>query len=177
MDVFNLPDTWKVGDTLNADTLNTRIRDQNNILLRRPLTVATMSTTQSWGSGNLTLGWDTIVQDDDGMVLGDASPTTQFFAQRAGSYRFWCSIGITPLATQQGVALTALVNGVTIFQNTYRMEARTTLPMFLNCTGLVSMSPGETFKMFAFNSLGTSTLTIQNTNNTPSIAIMWLGPT
>lgn len=176
MDVWNYPETWKVGDTLNADTLNSRLRDQNNILLRRPLTVATMSATQTWGSGNLTMGWDTIVQDDDGMVLGDASPTTLFYAQRQGTYRIWCTVSITTLSTAQVVALTAVFNGVTLYQNECRMEARSGLPFMMNVSGLVTMSPGESLKMLAWNGLGTSTLTLQTANNAPSLAIMWLGP-
>jgi hypothetical protein len=177
VDLWQYPSTWKVGDKLDADTLNDRVRDKNNLLLRKPLTFATMSASQAWGSGNLTLGWDTIVQDDDGMVLGDASPTTQFYAQRTGTYRFWCAIAVTSLATAQGVALTTLVNGVTVFQNAYRMEARSGLPFMLNNTGLLTMSAGESLKMFAFNALGTSTLTITPANNSPYVAFMWMGAT
>lgn len=177
MDVWNYPTTWRVGDVLSADNLNTRLRDQNNLLLRRPLTFATMSVSQNMPTAsNTTLGWDTIVQDDDGMVVGDAATTTTFYAQRYGAYRFWCGIAITTTAAIQVVALTTQINNTTYFQNFNRMEARSGLPYMLNDTGIVTMSPGETFQMLAWNGLATSALTIPAfNNNVPYIAIMWLG--
>lgn len=113
------------------------------------------------------------------MVVGDASPTVFFYAQRAGSYRVWCTICINSVTTVQAVALTAFVNNsTTVFQNAYRMEARSGLPFMINVTGIVTMTPGESIKMFAWNGLGTTSLTVAGLNNNcPTIAMMWLGPT
>ena len=180
MDQWDFPATWKVGDTLNADTLNSRIRDQNNLLLTRPLTVATMSANQTVpvaGSGNHVVTWDTIVQDDDGMVL-ESTPMSNFYAQRAGTYQFWLNVGFNGLAAADTVMGCVTLNGTDRrWENQYRMEAFSGTFYPISTTGIVSMKIGE-FLQFQTWQSSASTVTMPGaTNNTPRACIMWQGPT
>jgi len=181
MDTWTYPTTWKVGDTLDADTLNARIRDQNKILLKRPLTVMTMSADQTVpvsGSGNYVLQWDTIVNDDDGMVIED-TPMSDFYAHRAGTYQVWLNVGFNGLSAADTVMACATVNGsARRWDNQYRMEAFSGVFFPLSTSGLIFLKVGEFIEFQAWNGSGSSTVTIPGgLNNTPRAAIMWLGPT
>ena len=182
MDNWNYPETWKVGDTLDADTLNRRIRDQNKVLLRRPLTVATHSSDQNVptsGHGNYPIQFDTIIQDDDGMVLED-TPVTDFYAQREGCYQVWANVEYINPSGAATHMLSLSINGTTL---RYRMQHRmggwgtAASDAFANSvSGIIYLNVGEFLQVQAWSSLTASNLVIKSANNCPRVAMMWLGP-
>ena len=179
MDDWTYPATWKVGDTLDADTLNTRIRDPNGIILRRPLTVATSTSNQTMptsGHGNTVVTFNNIIQDDDGMVLQN-TPMSDFYAQRTGTYQVWYNLGVNALAAATSVMTAIAVNGsALLWENQVRIEAFSGTFFSISTSGLVYCTAGEYIEFQAWNGSATTTMTIAAVNNTPRIAIMWLGP-
>lgn len=177
MNIWSYPATWKVGDTLNASNLNTRIRDQNTVLLRRPLTVAHVSANFSIkvaGSGNTNVSFDTVDQDDDGMVI-QTLPTTDFYVQRAGTYQVWWNVTFASQAAATDCMAGLLINGTAT-----RWQVQGRIPGF-NGTGFshslsatMFLAVGETITPQVWNGSAT-TMTCQAVNNTPRIEIMWLG--
>ena len=177
MNIWSYPTTWKVGDTLNAANLNSRLRDQNTILLRRPLTVAHVSANFSIkvaGSGNTNVLFDTVDQDDDGMII-QTLPTSDFYVQRAGTYQIWWNVSY---ATQAGA--NDAMSGLLIDNTVTRWQVQGRLPGFngtafshsMSCT--LFLSVGQIITPQVWNG-SASTLTCLATNNTPRIQIMWLG--
>lgn len=178
MNVWSYPSTWHVGDTLNAATMNARIRDQNTILLRRPLTVAHVSSNfniKVSGSGNTNVSFDVVDQDDDGMVI-QTLPTTDFYVQRAGTYQIWFNVTFGTLSAATDCMSGLLINGA----NT-RWQVQGRIPGF-NGTGfshslsaMIFLSEGETITPQVWNGNATTVMACQAVNNTPRIQIMWLG--
>lgn len=179
MDVFQYPKTWSVGDKLNADNLNTWVRDQNKILLRRPLTVANSTVNQTIptsGHGNYVVTFDNIIQDDDGMVLED-TPVTDFYAQRAGTYQVWASLDFVSLSVQNTVMMTLAINGTNLlYRQQHTCAAATGLDVGMCVGGTFFMGVGEYLELQAWNSSGSSTQTLKSLNQSPRLCIMWLGP-
>lgn len=178
MNIWTYPPTWKVGDTLNAANLNTRIRDQNTVLLRRPLTVAhasANSTIKVSGSGNTNLSFDTIDQDDDGMVI-QTLPTTDFYVQRAGTYQIWFNVTFATLSTA-----TDCMSGLLINNANTRWQVQGRIPGFSGTgfshsfSAVMFFSVGEIITPQVWNGNATTTMTCAAVNNTPRIQIMWLG--
>ena len=123
MDGWKYPESWKVGDKLDAATLNTRIRDQNIVLLKRPLTVAHSSVDQtspitSWHA----VTFNTIDNDDDGMSQ-EVLPTTNFYAQRPGIYQVWANVDYRTPGGANTYALALWLNGNSSFI-LYRQQKR-----------------------------------------------------
>lgn len=178
MNIWTYPPTWKVGETLNAANLNTRIRDQNTVLLRRPLTAAHSTTTLSIptsGHGNTNLTFDTIDQDDDGMVV-QTTPVTDFYIQRAGTYQVWLNVTFSAPATA-----TDCMSGLLLNQTNTRWQIQGRIPGFAgtgfshSLSATLFLSVGEVITAQVWNGSATATLGTQAVNNTPSIQIMWLG--
>ena len=180
MDGWTYPESWKVGDSLDADTLNSRIRDQNIVLLRRPLLVAHSSANQT----NATNSWhsvtfDTIDQDDDGMVLDD-TPVTDFYAQRTGIYQVWANVDYRNPAGANTYSLALWLNGDSSFI-LYRQQKRmggfsSTTDFGHSLNGIVALGVGDYIQLRSWNGSGTDVLNLTATNNCPRICIMWVGP-
>lgn len=184
MDGWHYPDTWAVGDKLDADTLNTRIHDQNAVLLRRPITVATYTggdqTIPTSGHGNYVVQFDTIIQDDDGMCLED-TPVTDFYAQREGSYQVWANGSYINPSSASTYMLCIAINGSTLrYRSQHRMAGFGTAAAdtFGNSTsGIVFLNVGDTIEIQTWSQLTGTNLLLKGNNNCPRVAIMWLGPT
>ncbi|MGH7240490.1 MAG: hypothetical protein ACREHG_10580 [Candidatus Saccharimonadales bacterium] len=180
MDVWNFPVTWQVGDLLDADTLNARIRDQNNILLRRPLLAAHSTTNQSGATSSWTsVTFDTIDNDDDGMAL-EATPVSDFYAQRAGVYQVWANVDFRNPGGGNTYALALWLNGLSS-NIEYRQQKRmggfgTTIDFGHSLNGIIFLGVGDFVELRYWNGSGTDVLNVQATNNCPSIRILWLGP-
>ena len=178
MPVWNYPATWHVGDTLNAANLNTRIGDQNTVLLRRPLTVAHMSGAVSIttsGHGNTNLMFDVVDQDDDGMVI-QTLPTSDFYVQRAGTYQIWLNVTFSGPATA-----TDCMSGIMLNNVNTRWQVQGRIPGFAgtgfshSISGMLFLNVGEIITPQVWNGSATVNLNTQAVNNTPRIQIMWLG--
>jgi hypothetical protein len=181
MDQWTYPETWKVGDTLDADTLNSRIRDQNNVLLRRPLLVAHSTSNQS-GATNAwtTLTFNTIDNDDDGMAI-ETSPYSNFYAHRPGIYQVWANVDFRNPAGANTYALAIWLNGSSSFL-LYRQQKRmggfgSTVDFGHSLEGIVALGVGDYVQLNVWNGSSTDALTVQATNSCPRICIMWLGAT
>lgn len=180
MDGWKYPESWKVGDKLDAATLNSRIRDQNIVLLRRPLLVAHSSVNQSspissWHA----VTFDTIDQDDDGMVQ-ETTPTTNFYAQRPGIYQVWANVDYRTPGGANTNALAIWLNGDSSFI-LYRQQKRyggfgATIDFAHSLEGIVALGVGDYIQLNSWNGSGVDILTLQAINNCPRICIMWLGP-
>lgn len=177
------PETWQVGDDLNADTLNRRVRDQNITLLRRPMLVARMTASQSLvQSTNQPLTWNTIDVDDDGMALDNTGGVyTDFYAQREGTYQVWLNVGMQGNGSGGGEWQTSIwLNGSTTRRWDLQSGTVTTSGKlwYHSQTGIVSVGQGETITARTFASAGTTNITIPGSSNgTPRLVIMWLGIT
>lgn len=178
MPVWNYPATWHVGDTLNAANLNTRLGDQNTVLLRRPLTVAHVSTGSSIvtsGHGNTNLLFDVIDQDDDGMAI-QTLPTSDFYVQRAGTYQIWLNVTFNgPAAAQDCMTGIMLNGGNTRWQIQGRIPGFSGADFCHSISGMLFLNVGEYITPQVWNGSATVTLGVKNNNNTPRIQIMWLG--
>ena len=179
---FENPQRWRVGDTLNAATLNERIRDQNVVLLRRPLTVAhaTSNQTIAANGASVPIVFDTIDQDDDGMAISSGS-VSDFYCQRTGTYQVWFSITIATLSAATYYSAGLMIDTATTAAG--RWVAATRMPGF-NGTGFsraisatLFMSAGETITPVVTNGNTTTAITCAATNSTPRIALMWMGIT
>jgi hypothetical protein len=180
MQVWSYPTTWKVGDTLNAANMNTRIGDQNTVLLRRPLLVAHNSIAgpaiKVAGSGNTNLSFDTVDQDDDGMVI-QTLPTTDFYVQRAGTYQVWLNVTFSGPA-----AATDCMSGFCLNNGPFRWQVQGRIPGFSgtgfshSISGTMFLNVGEIITPQVWNGAAV-TLNMQAVNNTPRVQIMWLGVT
>jgi hypothetical protein len=171
------PETWNVGDRLDAETMNRRVRDQNTILLRRPMLVAHTTASQTVATAvDTMLSWNTIDEDDDGWAAA-GTPATRFYCQRDGTYQFWLNV------TGQG-------NGVsgTTFQTSFwindirRWDVQTTFTptsgkqFAHSTTGLIALVAGDNIKCGAWQNT-TANVTVPVVANSPRFAIMWLGIT
>lgn len=175
---WQYPETWQVGDSLDAETLNRRIRDQHDILLRRPLTVVHSTADQSLpDSTDVMLSFNTIDQDDDGMCV-TATPVSEFYVQRDGTYQIWHST----MALGNGIAGTCWDSAIWVSGTTSarRWDLESTFTNVSNkefchaITGTIYMVAGEYIYVTAWQNTG-GTVTLQAALNTPRIAIMWLG--
>lgn len=170
------PETWQVGDTLNAETLNRRIRDQMTILLRRPLTVLTNAAPQVITSGtNTTLTWDTITQDDDGMAMSGV-PVSNIYAQREGTYQIWFNVtfasnGTAPNTLQSSIWLNN-VAGTRRWD--YQSKGSSTIDHCRCSSGTVFLNAGEFFTAHAYQDTGAN-MSTKIISGTPTLAVMWLG--
>lgn len=182
MQIFEDPQTWRVGDTLNAATLNERVRDQNAVLLRRPLTQAHSSVSQSipHTSGVFPMTFDTIDNDDDGMVIS-TTPVSDFYVQRAGTYQVWLNVTASTLAAASDFTTGLLLDTAGVAVS--RWVVATRFPGFSGqafshaLTATLFLSVGETITPFCSNDNATTAVVIPFTNNTPTIQIMWMGTT
>jgi len=180
MDGWKYPESWKVGDKLDAATLNTRIRDQNIVLLKRPLTVAHSSVDQtspitSWHA----VTFNTIDNDDDGMSQ-EVLPTTNFYAQRPGIYQVWANVDYRTPGGANTYALALWLNGNSSFI-LYRQQKRyggfgATIDFAHSLSGIVALGVGDYIQLNSWNGSGVDILTLSALNNCPRICIMWLGP-
>ena len=170
------PETWLVGDELDANTLNRRIRDQMTVLLRRPLTVLTNSATQTLTTGtNTTITWDTIVQDDDGMAAS-STPVSNIYAQREGTYQFWFNItyannGTVPQTLQSSIWIN---NSSTTRRWDYQSRGSSVIEHVRCSSGIVFLNAGEFFTAHGYQNTGAN-MTTKIVSNTPSLIVMWLG--
>jgi hypothetical protein len=175
------PETWKVGDLLDEETLNRRVRDQNALLLRRPLLIASCSAPITLGVGDTPLTWTSVDVDDDGMCVTDV-PATSFYVQRNGNYQIWLNI----TATGNGSACPTFRTGIVLngiapsSQSTRRWDVVSSgittngLNFCHSLTGMVFLSAGEFFSVALFQASGIN-LTLPAVNGTPRLAVMWAG--
>jgi hypothetical protein len=180
MDGWKYPEEWKVGDDLNAETLNSRIRDQNLVLLKRPLTVAHSAASQvnainSWRATT----FDTVDIDDDGMVI-ETLPTTNFYAQRAGIYQVWANVDFRNPGAANTYALAFWLNGSS-GSILYRQQRRmggfgSTIDFCHSISGIVALGVGEYIQLNSWNGSGVDVLNLTAINSCPRIGILWLGP-
>jgi hypothetical protein len=170
------PETWQVGDTLNAETMNRRIRDQMTILLRRPLTILTNSATQSIAAGtNTVLTWDTITQDDDGMAMS-GTPVSNIYAQREGTYQIWFNLtfafnGTAPNTLQSSFWLN---NNAATRRWDYQSKGSSAIDHCRCSSGTVFLNAGEFFTAHVYQDTA-SAMSTRIANGTPTLAVMWLG--
>jgi|SoimicMinimDraft_4_1059732.scaffolds.fasta_scaffold77238_2 hypothetical protein len=170
------PETWQVGDSMNAATLNRRIRDQMTILLRRPLTVLTNSAAQVIATGtNTVITWDTITQDDDGMGMSGV-PVSNIYAQREGTYQFWFNITFA----SNGTAPNTLQSSIWLNNNSatrrwdYQSKGSSATDHVRCSSGSVFLNAGEYFTAHVFQDTGAN-MSTKVISGTPSLAVMWLG--
>ena len=113
------PATWAVGDPVNADTWTERVYNPLSLLLRRPLTVATQSadTTVGTATSDNIFTFDTLVQDDDGMMIDDSASTfSEFYAQRDGLFAVYMSAPfVSNTAVNKSCKVAIWVNSSTTF--------------------------------------------------------------
>jgi hypothetical protein len=170
------PETWHVGDDLDAATLNRRVRDQMTILLQRPLTVLTNSATQSITTNtNTAITWDTITQDDDGMAMS-GTPVTNIYAQREGTYQVWLNVtfasnGTAPNLLQSSIWLN---NASATRRWDFQSKGSGSVDYVRCSTGTFFLNAGEFFTAHTFQDSGSNMLT-KIISNTPSLIVMWLG--
>jgi hypothetical protein len=175
---WDFPVTWRVGDTLDAATLNARIRDPNIVLLRRPLTAVHNSADQtSTNAVDLTVSFDTIDNDDDGMVV-TALPATRFVAQRSGTYQFWFNVTVLGNGTTgQSLNTSVWINGDV---NQRRWDCYTGLTATTgkqycrSTTGMLFLAAGEYLTAQLYQNSAAVT-TVKALNGTPSFKLLWLG--
>jgi len=170
------PETWQVGDTLDAATLNRRIRDQFTVLLRRPLTVLTASASQTVATGtNTTITWDVITQDDDNMAMS-GTPVSNIYAQREGTYQFWYNITFNSNGSTVNTLQTSvwLSNNSTTRRWDYQARAASSIESCRSVTGTMFLQSGEFFTAHAFQNSGAN-MTTRVANGTPSLIVMWQG--
>ena len=172
------PETWAVGDNMDANTLNRRIRDQFGILLRRPLLVAHNSADQAVStSSDTAISFDTIDNDDDGMAI-TGTPATKFYVQRDGAYQFWLNVTMVGNGVGGTIFQTSVwINGTTAGRR-WDMQATTTNingKIYAHSqSGTVFMSAGEYLSAMSYQTTGAN-ITLQASNNSPRLALMWLG--
>lgn len=182
---WTYPETWQVGDTFDANTLNRRVRDQTSILLRRPLFVAHQSAALTLVNGDNAVTFDTIDVDDDGMAMTGSTgvqspPVTNIYAQREGTYQIWYNTTFTG----NGTACPNISASIWITNNSgtrrwdYQAKGHTTSGQYLcrSVTGTISLNVGEYFTARCFQNTGAN-MTMPVINNTPRIVVMWLGIT
>lgn len=174
------PETWQVGDTLDANTLNRRVRDQNTVLLRRPMFIAHSASAQTIATATDTvISFDTIDVDDDGMAMAGA-PVTNITVQREGAYQFWLntSNGMTA-ATPTNLQTSIWISNATGSRR-WDLQARGWgVASWSYChsqSGLLFLNVGEYFTCHTYQDSGGNT-TMAAENNTPRIVVMWLGIT
>ena len=170
------PETWQVGDTLDAATMNKRIRDQMTTLLRRPLTVLTNSATQSIANGtNTTITWDTITQDDDGMAMS-GTPVSNIYAQREGTYQFWFNLTMASNGAASPTLLSSIwiSNSSTLRRWDHQSKTPATADQVRCSSGTIFLNAGEYFTAHVYQDSG-SAMNTKIISNTPSLIVMWLG--
>jgi hypothetical protein len=172
---WQYPVTWAVGDSLNAATLNSRVRDQNILLLRRPLFAAHIASAVTAASGTTVLTWDTVDIDDDGMCASGA-PASELYVMRDGTYSFW----LTVTGTGNGSACPTFYAGL-ILNGTLRkwgtatgMTAVSGVKYTQQATGTLLLSAGDTFHAWVNQNSGAN-MTLPALDNTPRLVVMWLG--
>ena len=172
---WQYPETWSVGDNLDAETLNRRVRDQNTILLRRPMLIAHASADASQAGGSVTMSWDTIDKDTDGMVITD-TPATTFYIQRDGTYAMFLTVTMAGNGSSCPTMLAGLnVNGSTRRWDEISGMSSTSGQQLIFCSqGMIFMSAGEYVQAWTYHNSASSE-TIKAVNNTPRLVIMWLG--
>lgn len=175
---FTRPETWRVGDTIDAETWERRVHDPLRFMLRRPLLVARRTTnlTVTASTGQQSLPFDTVDQDDDGMVTTDL-PTSIFYAQRSGIYSLWFSAPfIGNGANGRTVGVRALVNGNN-YQTRETVTVGTTVGQdhFRAATGDVVLTEGDSIEIVCANFL-TTNITVQAIFNAPRVCILYKRP-
>lgn len=185
MPEWSYPETWGVGDELNADLLNRRVRDQTSLLLRKPMLVARMTAVQTIPNASGTaLKWDTIDQDDDGLALDNTGGTySDFYIQREGMYQFWLNIAMT--GSGGGTAAPIWETQMFINGNTRRYDQQMSTTKtsgqtwYHSHTGTISLAQSETLTTRTYQDTGANVSLPGNasTNGVPRLVIMWLGIT
>jgi hypothetical protein len=177
------PQTWSVGDTIDAETWIDRVYDPLALLLRKPLLVARRTTDLSVAAGSVTTlcSFDTIDSDDDGMVQDDVSAAnvTDFYAQRDGVYGVWgCATWASN--THQGTFVCATKVWVNGLKQGRRAGAfvggGTTTDNWKGYTGSINLTEGDKVNLVLENHDTGTALNIISQFNSPRLAIMWLRP-
>jgi hypothetical protein len=172
--------TWQVGDELNADNLNSRIMEPNTLLLRRPLTVLHSSVNLTIANNTTTLvSFDTIDQDDDGMVV-TGLPANTFAIQRHGVYQIWFAGTYLSNAAAGDIDCNMIIDGVTasrrwdVCARMFGTPANTVVTK--NMVGTIILNEGQTISITHWQDTGAS-MTVSAQENTPRVAIFWEGLT
>jgi hypothetical protein len=128
------------------------------------------------GHGNTNVNFDTIEKDDDGMVM-QTGTVTDFYAQRAGTYRVWFNVQLGTPSTATSCMAGFLVNGTDQrWQVQRRFPGWNGLGLPTSIAATFFMNVGEYITPQVWNG-GASTVNLVASNKTPRLCIMWLGIT
>jgi hypothetical protein len=175
---WTYPETWQVGDNLDANTLNRRVRDQTTTLLRRPLMVAHNASAFTLPTGSDTrLTFDTIDVDDDGMAMG-GTPVTDFYVQREGTYQIWCNVEANGNGTAAPIFRVGLLLSATYrrWDVITKLHSNSGVGFTSSTNGTAILSVGERVGVVMYQNSGFN-VTVAAINNAPRLVIMWLGIT
>lgn len=181
---WKYPETWQVGDTLDAATLNSRIRDQNSILLRKPLTVARRTTNHTLTSGGVwAVQWDTLDIDDDGMdVQGAVAGGTldTFYIQRDGTYQVWYTACFAGNTFSGDIDINCYIDSSVTYRrwdSQARMCTNNAQWYFRSVCGTMFLKVGENLQFTAWQDTGHDMTFRCPAFGCPRVAILWLGIT
>jgi hypothetical protein len=174
---WTAPETWNVGDYINADNWQRRWYTPMSLMLRRPVTEVTRSTDYSCPNGGSNVfSFDTVVQDDDGMVLS-GTPNI-FYAKRTGVFTVYFAATFSGNGdTISSVGVRIRLNGSTLAfarQATVNNGSVGT-DCFRSMAGDITMSEGDYVECLLSNYLSHS-ITVTAQFNAPRMVIFWKQP-
>jgi len=177
---WETPATWTVGETIDADTWISRVTNPLNLLLRRPLTVVTMSadTTVGAGTTNNIFAYDTIVKDDDGMIINDGGTSySEFYAQRDGIFAVYATALFTNNSAHDKTCKIAIwVNSNTIYAREAPVVGTNSgQDHWRQVNGDVSLTEGDLVQIKVDNQLSAD-ITVKAQFNSPRLCILWKRP-
>jgi hypothetical protein len=174
------PATWAVGDVIDADTWEERVYNPISLLLRRPLFVATLSTdsTVAGSTQDQIMSFDTLVHDDDGMLIDDgAASFSEFYAQRDGIFAVYAQAPFVGNGSHDASCKVAIwVNSNALYAREAPVVGTSSnQDHWRAVNGDVSLTEGDYVQIKVSNNTG-STITIKSQYNAPRIVIMWKRP-
>lgn len=173
------PETWRVGDTIDAATWTRRVYEPLGLLLRRPITVLRRTTTFSaaGNTGSNPITFDTVDIDDDGMVI-DALPQSTIYTQRSGIFGISYTAPITGngAATGNAVGVRILVNGSNL-STRQSVSVGTTVGQdeFKSLSCDLALNEGDAIQM-CINNFNAAAVTVAATLLSPRVVVMWKRP-
>jgi len=178
--IWETPPTWEVGETIDSATWIERVTNPLNLLLRRPLTVLTQSadTTVSAGTTGNVLDYDTVVKDDDGMIIDDgAASYSEFYAQRDGIFAVYATaLFVGNTTSGKTCKISILVNSTIVYARESPLVGTSSgQDEWHSVNGDVSMTEGD-YVQIQLDNQSSSDITVKAEFNSPRLVVKWKRP-